>query len=349
MWGLTIADLRFRYRQFLIAVVGAGVVLAMALLLAGLAAGFRVEINRTVAAVGAQRWVLSDNADGRIAAVGVFPESDTAIIAASAGVKRANSLVVVPQEVARIGGTTKTINVFGVTVGGLGSPTVAKGTALTGPGQVVASTTSGMREGTDISVGAMHFKVVGLVRDRTLLGGGPVVYMTLEDAQTLALGGRPLITAVVTDGIPAAVPAGLTVLTNGAVEQNQLQALSAGVKSIDNSRVFMWIVAAIIIAALLYVSALQRLRDFAVLKALGSSSSSLFVSLSLQAVVVALVAAGFAMVICNFMGGMFAQPVAIPASAFATMPAVAVAVGVIASLIALRRVTRADPAAAFGG
>ncbi len=111
----------------------------------------------------------------------------------------------------------------------------------------------------------------------------------------------------------------------------------------------MWIVAAIIIAALLYVSALQRLRDFAVLKALGSSSASLFVSLSLQAVIVALVAAGFAMVVCNFMDGMFAQPVAIPASAFATMPAVAVIVGVIASLIALRRVARADPAAAFGG
>jgi putative ABC transport system permease protein len=172
--------------------------------------------------------------------------------------------------------------------------------------------------------------------------------MSLPDAQSLALGGRPLVTAVVTRGTPAAVPPGLVAFTDQQVEHNTLAALSAGVKSIDNSKVFMWVVAALIVAALLYVSALQRVRDFAVLKALGSSSGVLFGSLALEAVVVALAAAAFAMVICNFMGGMFAQPVVIPADAFATMPLVAVAVGVLSSLFALRRVTRADPAAAFG-
>jgi hypothetical protein len=39
MWGVTFADLRYRYRQFLIAVVGAGLVLAMALLISGLVEG----------------------------------------------------------------------------------------------------------------------------------------------------------------------------------------------------------------------------------------------------------------------------------------------------------------------
>jgi hypothetical protein len=72
MWGVTFADLVYRYRQFLIAVVGAGLVLAMGLLLAGLVGGFSSEIDQTVGAVGAQQWVLSDNANGRIAAVGVF-------------------------------------------------------------------------------------------------------------------------------------------------------------------------------------------------------------------------------------------------------------------------------------
>jgi putative ABC transport system permease protein len=97
------------------------------------------------------------------------------------------------------------------------------------------------------------------------------------------------------------------------------------------------------------VSALQRVRDFAVLKALGASSRALFGSLALQAVVVTLLAAALAMVACNFMGGLFHQPVVVPGTAFATLPAIAVAVGLIASLVALRRVTGADPAAAFGG
>ena len=321
----------------------------MAILLAGLAAGFRVEINRTVAGVGAERWVLTKNSAGRLAAVGVFPESDLGAIAATPGVTRADPLVIVPQQVVHTARKTETVNVFGVTVGGLGDPVVSSGSPLAGDGQVVASTAAGTRVGSELTVGATTFRVVGQVRDRTLLGGAPVLYMTLHDAQALALGGRPLVTAVVTTGVPSRVPAGLAVLTNSEVERNQLAALSGGVKSINSSRVLMWVVAAIIIAALLYVSAIQRVRDFAVLKALGSSSAVLFGSLAMQAVAVALVAAAFAMVICNFMSGMFAQPVAIPGSAFATMPLIAVAVGLVSSLFALRRVTRSDPTAAFGG
>jgi putative ABC transport system permease protein len=134
-----------------------------------------------------------------------------------------------------------------------------------------------------------------------------------------------------------------------AVERDSLSSLSSAVTSIQNSRSMMWVVAAIIIAALIYVSALQRVRDFAVLKALGSSSASLFASLCLQAVIVTLLAAALGTALSTVMTGVFSQPVSVPGSAYATLPIVAVAVGVVASLVALRRATGADPVAAFGG
>jgi putative ABC transport system permease protein len=345
---VTFADLAYRYRQFLIAIVGAGVVLAMSLLLAGLAGGFSAEINRSVGAVGAQRWLLTSNANGRITAVSVFPQSDVPAIRQSPGVTRADPLAIIPGQVAQIDGKNKTVLVFGVEPGGLGDPAVSSGHPLSGGAQVVADARAGARVGSRITVGTMHFTVVGQVHNRTLLGGTPIVYMTLPDSQALALGGRPLVTAIVTRGAPAQVPAGLTAFSDQAVEQNVLQALSGGVKSINNSKILMWVVAAIIIAALLYVSALQRTRDFAILKALGSSSLVLFGSLVVQAVTVTLLAALFAIIISHFMGGIFAQPVVIPASAYATLPVVAVVVGVFSSLVAVRRATGADPAAAFG-
>ena len=348
MWGITFADLRYRYRQFLIAVVGAGLVLAVALLMSGLVGGFTAETDWTVAGVGAQRWVLAANSHGSIAASEVFPQADVAVIARSPGVVRAAPLVIALQQVARIGGHTKTVEVFGVQVGNIGDPAVTAGRALSGAGQLVADTGAGAATGTRIFVGNMSFRVVGQVNNRTMLAGIPILYVTLHDAQALAVGGRPLVTAVVTDGIPATVPAGLIVLTNQTVEQSILADLSGAVSSINNSKILMWVVAAIIVAALLYVSALQRVRDFAVIKALGSSSAALFGSLALQAVVVTLLAAAFGMVACNFMSGLFKQPVAIPASAFATLPVIAVVVGLLASLVALRRVTSVDPAAAFG-
>ena len=84
------------------------------------------------------------------------------------------------------------------------------------------------------------------------------------------------------------------------------------------------------------------------LKALGSSSRSLFLSLVLEAVVVTLFAAVLAEVLSLFMGRLFAQPIDITSAARLVLPLVAVTVGVIASISTLRRVTGADPATAFG-
>jgi putative ABC transport system permease protein len=349
MWGVTFSDLIYRYRQFLIAIVGAGVVFAMALAMTGLAAGFTAEINWTIGGIGADRWVVNDNAHGLISNGQLLPQADVAAISQSPGVTRAAGLAVLPTQVAHFGAHTKTVLVFGVEVGSIGDPAVTSGQALSGSGQVVADSRVGAAVGSQITIGSMSFRVVGQVVNRTMLAGSPIVFMPLRDAQLLALGGRPLVNDVVTRGIPARVPAGLAVLTTPEVEHDNLTPLTGAVASINSFKYLMWVVAAIIVAALLYVSALQRVRDFAVLKALGSSSLLLFESLAVQAVVVTLIAAAFAAIVANFLGTFFAQPVVIPGSAFATLPVIAIVVGLLSSLVAVRRATSADPAAAFGG
>jgi putative ABC transport system permease protein len=349
MLMITLADLRYRYRQFLIAVIGAGVVLAMAVLLSGLAEGFRSEINSTVGAVGADRWVLSKESHGRITAVATFDDATIAQIASSPGVTRADGLAFLPQEVMRVGTRLVSVNVMGVSTGGLGVPRATKGRTLSRDGDLVLDSRAGIRVGTLVRIGARQLRVVGTVTGRTLTAGIPMGYLTLHDAQAALLGGRPVVTAVVTSGVPATVPTGLTALTNRQVESGTLAALASAVSSIDKSRSMMWVIAAIIVAALVYVSALQRVRDFAVLKALGSSSAALFASLCLQAVIVTLLGAGLGMVLSLFMTGVFSQPVTVPASAYTTLPLVAVIVGVVSSLVALRQATGADPAAAFAG
>ncbi len=346
---ITLADLRYRYRQFLIAVLGGGVVLAMAILLSGLANGFRTEINATVGAVGADRWVMSEKSNGRVASVATFDQAAVQQIAGEPGVRAADPVVMLPQEVLRVGGRQVTVNVLAVRPGGLGSPRPGSGSALTGGGQLVLDRRAHVPLGSAVTLGTTALHVVGTVSGRTLTAGIPLAYMTLADAQAALLGGQPVVTAVVTTGVPTAVPTGLAMFTPGQVEAHSLTTLASGVSSINKSRTMMWVVAAIIIAALVYVSALQRVRDFAVLKALGSSSAALFGSLCLQAVLVTLLAAAFGTVLSFFLTGVFNQPLSVPTSAYATLPLVALVVGVAASLVALRRATSADPVAAFGG
>ena len=182
-----------------------------------------------------------------------------------------------------------------------------------------------------------------------MFAGQPVVYVSLHDAQQILYLGRPLIGAVLVEGTPTKLPPGLIIKSNSQVDRASLTQMSSAVSSISNTRWLMWAIAAFIVAALVYVTSLQRTRDFAVLKALGASSGLLFVGLVIQAVIVALAAAAVAAVISTQMTGLFAQRVDIPGSAFFVLPLAALGVGVFASLAALRRAVGADPATAFAG
>jgi putative ABC transport system permease protein len=350
MLTITLHDLRFRARQFLIAVVGAGLVFAMTLLLSGMAAGFSVEINQTVQAMGAQSWVLAAGSVGRIAALSPIPASAVSAVSHAPGVRQADPVIVVPQAAQILGRPAQSVNLIGYRPGGLGGPgQPITGRGLAGSGQAVVDARMNVGVGQRFEISGHSFRVVGVVADRTLLGGVPNAYVTVADAQDVVFGGRALIGGVLTKGFPTAVPVGYGVYTNAQVEKASLAELSSAVSSINNSKLFMWVIAAIIVAALVYVTALERTRDFAVLKALGSSTGLLFVGLAAQAVAVALAAAVIAAILSTFMTGIFAQPVDIPGSAFIVLPLSALVVGLLASLAALRRAASVDPAAAFAG
>ena len=260
-------------------------------------------------------------------------------------------LVPVVPQAAEIGGRpAQSVNLIGYRPGGLGGPgETITGRGVQASGQAVVDARMKLGVGQIFEVSGHGFRVVGVVSNRTLLGGVPDAYVTVAEAQDVVFGGRPLIGGVLTRGVPTKVPVGYGVYTNAQVEQASLAQLASAVSSINNSKFFMWVIAAIIVAALVYVTALERTRDFAVLKALGSSTGLLFVGLAAQAVAVALAAAIVAAILSNFMTGIFAQPVDIPGSAFIVLPLSALIVGLLASLAALRRAASVDPAAAFAG
>lgn len=349
MLAVTFGDLLFRFRQFLIAIIGVMLVLALALLLSGLASGFSAEVSQTVGGFGADTWVLSKAAGGRITAFAAFPESGSLAIAHESGVHDASPVLLIPFQVAHDGAKQLTVNLVGVVPGKLGDPTATEGHGLNGRNQVVVDDQLGVAIGSTLVLGGRHLLVVGTVTDRTLLGGTAMIYASLKSAQAIVIHGQPLITAVVSRGSPTTLPAGLAKYTPEQVSATALAQMQSAVSSIDNMRWLMWVLAALIVGALLYVAALERQQDFAVLKALGASSLALFGSLILEAIIVTLVATLLAELIANALTPfLFTQPVDIQVSAYATLPIIAIVVGALASLTALRRVVSADPAAAFG-
>jgi putative ABC transport system permease protein len=66
-------------------------------------------------------------------------------------------------------------------------------------------------------------------------------------------------------------------------------------------------------------------------------------------VLTSLLAAALAVAMANLLRPAFQIPVDITLNAYMTLPVVAVVVGMLASVVALRRVLRVDPALAFVG
>ena len=349
MLAVTFADLRYRARQFLIAVIGVGLVLAVALAITGLADGFHSEIQNFVDSMGASSWVMSKAAQGRVTPFAAFPASDVAVVAREPGVRQASPFVFAASQAVRVNGSTsvQTVNLVGIAPKGLGAPQIVSGHEISGSAQVVVDSKVTTQLGSTVMAGGHAYAVVGVVDGTTLLGGVPVVYMPVSSVDQVVAGGKPLVTAVLVRGTPMHVPPGLVVVAPSSVVSSTMGQLKSAVSSIDNTRWLMWIIAAVIVASMLYVSALERKRDFAVLKALGSSSQTLFLSLVLEAVVVTLFAAVLAEIVASLLTPTFAQPIDITPDARLVLPLVSVVVGVVASGSALRRVTGADPAAAF--
>ena len=99
----------------------------------------------------------------------------------------------------------------------------------------------------------------------------------------------------------------------------------------------------------MYLNALERTRDFAVLKATGSSNRSIVGGLAFQAVLLTLLAAVLAVGIAFALKPGFPFPVTLSGSSMLKLVAVAVVVGLLASLVGVRRAVSTDPAIAIGG
>ena len=345
MWQATLRDLQWRRRRFMIAITGTALVFAMTLLLSGLSASFTLETDRTLKAIGGDVWVVKEGASGPFTAFSPVPETDAARVAEVDGVTEAQPIIYLHQTV---GDEPKDINLFGVVPGALGEPSVSKGRGLQGPGEALADSTLGADVGETVQMAGRDYEVVGVTKHTTLNGGIATMFITLDDAQTL-LGGNAIASAIVATGAPTAPIDGLRVMTLDEARTDLLRPLKNASQSIDFVKILLWIVAACIIGSIVYLSAMERTRDFAVFKATGTSNGALGAGLALQAVILAIAAAVLASVIAILLAPVFPLPVEIPTSAFVILFGIAIVVGLLASLAGLRRAVKVEPALAFGG
>jgi putative ABC transport system permease protein len=257
-------------------------------------------------------------------------------------------MVISLQTVSRGSAGPLRVMMLGSSPGGPARTRPEAGNAVRTESDAVVDERLGLAIGRHFTLAGTTFTVTGLVTGHTMLGGTPDIFVGLDAAQKVQFGGQHVVTSISVQGFPKALPADLHAMSIPAVERDSLGPMADSVSSVENTRYLMWAVAVIIVAALVYVSTLQRQRDFAVLKAVGASGRDLFFSVALQAVLVSLGAAALAASTAWLFRPLYLVPLVVPRSAYLSLPVIALVVGVLSSLIALRRAVTVDPALAFG-
>jgi putative ABC transport system permease protein len=341
-------DMQWRSRRLVIAIISTGLVFAMTLVLTGLANGFRVEAERTVDSMGVDAFVVKAGAAGPFLGATPFAQVDVARVAAEPGVVAAAPLATAASTI-REGTSARNATAFGAPPHGPGMPQVSEGQAPTTPDEVEVSSTLGKHIGEDLQVGARTLRIVGIVPNATALAKTPCIFLTTEGLQQLAYNGQPMITSIGIIGTPRQLPDGYQTVNRTAGVNDLLRPLKVAVGAITIVAFLLWIVAVLIVGSLVYLSALERLRDFAVFKAIGVPTRSILAGLALQAVVVALLAAALGVVLAQLLAPLFPMIVVVPTSAYLALPVIAIAIGLLASVAGLRRAVAVDPALAFGG
>ncbi len=348
MLTAALRDLQWRKRRFVIAIIGTGLVFAMTLVLTGLANGFRVEAQRTVDSLGLDSFLIKSGAAGPFVGSSPFPPTELERAARLPGVANAVPMVygsaTIPDR-----GSSRNVNVFGAPDRGPGMPAVSDGRAPTNPGEIAVSSTMRRGLGQDLEIGSRTMRIVGIVDDSTLLARQANVFLTVAGAQQLLFSGQPLISSIGIRGTLDRVPDGYRVVDRAGAVEDLVRPLKGARTSISMMAWLLWVVAALIVGSMIYVSALERIRDFAVFKAVGVSTRSIMAGLALQAVVVALLAALLGAIVSVLLGPLFPMRVDIPTLAFVLLPVIAVVIGLLASVAGLRRAVTVDPAVAFGG
>lgn len=339
-------DLQWRARRFLIAATAAALVFAITLVLSGFLASFDGRADTALAALGGDGFVVPAGAAGPFRAPAPIPAALAAGVTALPGVLAAAPLITVPDTLP--GPRPVPVLLIGHQPGRLGTPPVVTGRDAVGAGEAVLDESIGRHLNDAFVLGARRFVVVGLTRHQRI-GAIPNLFIPIGDAQAVVFAGQPLATTLAVRGHPQAMPPGLDFVTRAAAKRDLLRPLADTISSIKTFRLLLWLVAGAIIGSVLYLSALDRARDFAVFKATGVATARLLGSLAIQSLIVSLAASVAGIALAYLIAPHFPVPVSLTVRIQMLLPAVAVVLGLVGSAAGLRRAVTVEPALAFGG
>ncbi|MGP7961528.1 ABC transporter permease [Sanguibacter sp. A247] len=263
---------------------------------------------------------------------------------------------------------------FGIDLASWLAPSVATGSPLAGPGEIVLS---GTLADDGVSIGDVvtleqtgtTLTVVGLLDGQHTFGHVSVGYVDLGTWQQIAAGVRPgetapahaseHVTAIALrgDGLDAdALAAGDAALGTTSLTLTTSFGASPGFTAETSTltliQAFLYAISALVIGAFFTVVTIQRTHEIAVLRAMGASTRYLLRDSLAQSAILLLASTTVGVGVGLLLGAGLAStsmPFGLELRAVALASGLTILLGMIGAAVAVLRITRVDPLNALGG
>ncbi len=184
--NLALRDVRYRLGRFLLTALGLGLLLTTVMTMGGVYQGLVVEALSIVRASGADLWVVQKGTNGPFAETSRIPDDLYRMIRAVPGVREASPVAFQSLQF-KVGPKPFRVQLIGYRLGGLGAPqaVVAGRPIIRGRYEMVVGREAGLPLGTEIRIGRLVFRIVGLTEGIVSSAGDPVAFVSLLDAQEI--------------------------------------------------------------------------------------------------------------------------------------------------------------------
>jgi putative ABC transport system ATP-binding protein len=290
VWMVAWPDFRARLPRFLVIGIGMALVMAVTLLLAAFSEGFRLRSDRVLDVFGADRYVVAAGSSGPMTATTPIPVSLVREISERDGLAT-RSIFLAPNAILT-DGSPQGVVVVG-TEGDEPGLRIVSGRPIAGPDEALADDAIvGLAVDDQFVLAGETFTVVGQTEHVTWDIANAGLFIERGQALDLLAGGQDVVTAIAVDGDGeiTRLPPTVEVQTRSQAFDDVLHRTAAAKRSIDSFTTTLWLLAVVIVGAVLYLAAIDRVRDFAIFKATGAENVDLVLGLALQAAFVGAIA-----------------------------------------------------------
>ena len=383
MINLAKRDIQHTFGKFLVTAMGVGMLLGIVLIMIGVYRGMIVDAKVLLDDLSVDLWVVQEDTLGPFAESSRIHQDMEDAVYTIDGVAKTASLTF---QNLQLHNSQKAVRVVAVGFDPFGSvdpinpERIVEGRRLHRDHyEIVVSDNIGFKLGEHIPIGRNSYTVVGVTHGTVSSGGDPLVYISLKDAQELQFSysnnrirsdrergikdtttNMPMVNAVVAtvrpgygiDEVAKNIKEGLHKSVYTKEEQKDIltkNLIERASKQIGLFTAILVVVSTIIIALIIYTMTLEKMKEISIMKLIGLPNTMIMKMIVQETLLLGFLAFIFGNLFSHLIYTKFPKRVVLEIPDAWMLFVVIIVASILASLIGIKKVINADPAAAIGG